>query len=246
MNGINLSIIAANVNSPEWGELLVQSIRKFTNSEYEIIIVDNGSNSKNIAWFRQQKDIQLIEMGGNTGHGAALDTGTRAAQGKWGCGIDIDAHFQRSGWDTDLMELYHSNPAIRLIGCKGPEIKPLHPPLFFFEREFFLEHGILFKYQPGVKGSTDSTQKAYWDILELGYEVFRFETGTKIYDAIGDEFWISGKPTIYHQYYGSRFQENDPTRTAQSLDGISLETHLKNKAKLFEQPFVKEILGFIN
>jgi glycosyltransferase involved in cell wall biosynthesis len=241
---VKLSILAANVNSPEWGELLVQSIRKFTSSEHEIIIIDNGSTPANLDWFKNQKDLRLIEMRMNIGHGVALDTGMTVAQGRYVCGIDIDAHFQRVGWETDLMELYHSKPTIRLVGCKGPEHKPLKPPLFFFERDFFLANQLSFRYIPGI--STDTAQKIYWDILDLGYETFRLIPETPIYDATGDEFWLAGKPTIYHHWYGSRFQENNPAKTKKSLDGFSLEDHLKNKARLFAQPFVKEILGFTN
>ena len=55
-----LSIISAAVDSPEFTELLVQSIRRFTTQSYEIIIVDNGSLAENLEWVKAQDDVRLI------------------------------------------------------------------------------------------------------------------------------------------------------------------------------------------
>ena len=236
-----LSIISAAVDSPEFTELLVQSIRRFTTQSYEIIIVDNGSLAENLAWAKAQDDVRLIENNRNLGHGMAMDQGTKEARGRFVCVLDIDAHVQRKGWDVDLRVAYEDNPRTRLVGCLGPEHKPLHPPLFFFERDFVLENGISFMHIPNV--STDTAQKAYWDILELGYEVVRLKKGFKVYDCVGDEIWIAEKPTIYHAWYGTRFCHNNPAKRKEVIDGYTIEAFLENKAKLFEQETVREILG---
>lgn len=135
-----LSIVAVSIESPEWAELLVKSVRKFTANPYEIIIVDNGSLDKNLSWLRSQSDIRLFEQECNRGHGKGIDIGVAAARGTYVCVMDIDAHFQRPEWDKDLIALYHADDRTRLIGCIGPEHKPLHPPLFFFERDFVQQH----------------------------------------------------------------------------------------------------------
>ena len=96
-----LSIVAVSIESPEWAELLVKSVRKFTANPYEIIIVDNGSLDKNLGWLRSQSDIRLLEQGYNRGHGKGIDIGVAAASGAYVCVMDIDAHFQRHEWDTD-------------------------------------------------------------------------------------------------------------------------------------------------
>lgn len=239
-----LSVIAASVNSPEWAELLVKSIRKFTMLPHETIIVDNGSSIANLAWLRQQSDVILVENGENRGHGGAMDQGVRRASGQYACVLDIDAHVQREGWDRDLIALYHDDPLTRLIGCRGPVHKPLHPPLFFFERAFVFEHALSFAYCPEKDPrSTDTAQLVYWQILDLGYKVERLEKGVKAHeDFRGDEIWIGGKPTIAHMWYGTRFQENTPYPKAE-LDGYKLADHLENKRRLFAQPLVKNILG---
>lgn len=239
-----LSVIAASVNSPEWAELLVKSIRKFTMLPHETIIVDNGSSIANLAWLRQQSDVILVENGENRGHGGAMDQGVRRASGQYVCVLDIDAHVQREGWDRDLIALYHADPKTRLVGIIGPEVKPLHPPLFFFERDFFINSGISWSHRPATSRpkDTDTAQQAYWDILALGYEVLRLPKGAKIYEGfIGDEIWIAGQPTIAHMWYGTRFQENG-IQPKLELDGYKLVDHLENKRRLFAQPLVREIL----
>ena len=237
----NVSIISAAVDSPEWGELLVKSVRKFTSVNHEIIIIDNGSLPENLEWLEKQKDVNLIKLSKNIGHGGAMDLGTELAESEYVCFLDIDSHIQRKGWDDDLLELYNSDPLIRLIGVIGPEHKPLHPPLFFYKRNFISENNISFKYLPRL--STDTAQKAYWDILNLGFKVERLNKGTKIYNTIGDEVHLKKKSTIFHMWYGTRFCENRPERTKTQLDGYTLEEHLKNKKQLFEHPMVKEILA---
>jgi len=247
-----LSLVAAHVNAPEWAELLIKSIRKYTTSEYEIIIIDNGSCDENLQWLRNQAKLgrlSLIENKCNLGHGGAMDQGTRLAKGKYVCHMDIDSFFQRSRWDIDIMEIYHSDPLIKLIAHRGKDKynKPLGAPIFFYEKAFALENNIIFTYKPGIlKGSTDTAQAAYWQILELGYKVKRLNSGEKIYDkkALCDEIWIKGKPTMYHHYYGTRFSEHYEPNKHQMVDKWTLESYLKRKANIFNQADVKEILSY--
>jgi len=237
-----LSIVSANVDSFEWAELFVKSVRKFTSTDYEIIIIDNNSLPQNLVWLERQKDIRLIKLNYNSKHGGALDMGTNLARAPYVCFLDIDSHVQRKGWEKDLFELYRSDPKIRLIGVIGPEIKPLHPPLFFYDRNIILEHKLSFEHIPGV--STDTGQKVYWDILKLGFKVERLKKGKKIYPLCHDEIYLNDKPTFYHHWNGTRFNEHNPKIRKAKLDGITIEEHLKGKRLLFSQPLVKEIMKY--
>lgn len=239
-----LTIAAATVNSPDWERLFVQSIRKFTRSTYELVIIDNGSTDENKAWLQAQPDVRLIENDMNVGHGGAMDQATREARGEYVAFFDIDSHVQRAGWETDLIELYEDSPACRLVGVVGPEHKPLHPPLFFFRPEFILEQGLTWRYQPGHPQSTDTAQNVYWDIKALGYEVVRLERGPKVYrETIGDEILIGGVSSAYHAWYGSRYQERGVSPKAE-LDGRPVADYMAQKDALFAEPLVKEILSY--
>jgi len=245
-----ISITAASQNTPEWAELLIKSIRKFTSIKYEIIIIDNGSTPESKEYLRREaaaRRIRLYENRANMGHGFALDQGTKLAQGRFVCAMDIDAFFLRDGWAIDLIALYESDPAIRLIARAGKynKSKPMAPPIFFYEREYALNSGLAFVYAPGkLKGSTDTAMAAYWQILDAGHRV-------QLLDGVGsmatnpgggDIVEVAGKPTIYHHYYGARFRENWKPWVCQKLDGRTLESHLKRKAELFNLPIVKQIL----
>ena len=238
----SVSIVSTHVDAPEWAELFVKSVRRFTvGMDYEILIVDNGSLDQNLGWLKSQNDVRLVEVGKNIGHGPGMDMGTELSEGNYVCVFDIDAHVQRDGWLKELVEMYEESERIKLIGCRGPDHKPLKPPLFFYERDFILKNKLSFKHIPGV--STDTAQKVFHDITGMGYEIIRFVPYFKIYDCYGDEFWVNGKPTFYHHWYGTRFCENNPHRKKQVLDGYEFDKYLENKTKLFNQPLVKEILG---
>jgi glycosyltransferase involved in cell wall biosynthesis len=242
--GAIITVASASVESPEWAELLIKSIRKYTAVPHEILIIDNGSRPANLTWLRAQTDIRLVELPANIGHGGAMDMATLQARGRYVCFIDIDAHFQRAGWDADLIALCESDPKIRMIGVIGPENKPYHPPLFFYEPQFVLNYGLTFRYLPGVEGSTDTAQKVYWDLISLGYRSERLEKGAHVYDDCGgDEIIIRDKPTIFHSWQGTRYLENRPGGTKAILDGVPLEDYLAGKARVFARPEVKAILG---
>lgn len=245
-----LSIISVNIDSPEWSKLLIKSVQKFTTTSREIIIVDNGSLDSNLTWLKEQAElgnIRLLEQGSNLGHGPAMDIGTRCALSRFVCVLDIDCHIMRHGWDTDLFDLYHSDPKIRLIGKRGPDHKPLHPPFFFYERQFILENDISFEHIPGV--STDTAQKAYWDILDLGYKVERIEGGPRAFEKVypginGQEINLAGKATFFHKWRGTRYNENNPLKRKTVLDGITISEYLEEKGRLFEMKLVRDILEF--
>lgn len=239
-----LTITTASIDSPEWLELLVKSIMKFSYTKPEIIIIDNGSLEDNLKWIKYQKNIQLYEAGCNLGHGSSMDKGTELAKTKYVCFLDVDSHIMREGWDKELIDFYEIMPGVKLIGCIGPEHKPLHPPLFFYEKDFILNNNLSFRYMPTHPKSTDTAQKVYWDILDLGFKVQRLQKGIKEYDCIGDEIHLGGKSTVYHHWYGTRFCENNPQKKKERLDGFTLDEYLKSKERLFEQPKVKEILEY--
>lgn len=238
---LDLSIVTVNIDSPEWAKLLIMSIRKFTSVDYEIILIDNNSLFKNMIWLEAQSDVKIWKNKSNLGHGAGIDIGTTMAESKHVCILDIDSHIMRRGWETDLFKLYDKDPDTKMIGCVGPLHKPLHPPLFFYEKDFILKNGISFKHVPPL--STDTAQKSYWDILGLGFKVHRLVKGKKRYNCIGDEIEIAGKPTIYHHWYGTRFNENNPLTKKLELDGVSIHDYFKTKDELFSQSLVENILG---
>lgn len=242
----DLTIISANVDSQEWAKLLIQSIRKFTKMDYEIVIIDNDSLPKNQEWLKEQKDVRFHHSDDNLQHGGSMDLGTIMASAPFVCFLDIDSHIQREGWEYDLFEFYRSDDKIRMIGTEGPDWHPFIAPLFFYERDFVLKNGIFFRHVSAEK-TIDTAQMAYFKILEMGYKVEFVKRGKRVYPPFhlaGDEIYLNGKPTFYHHWNGTRFNEHNPERRKKILDGITIEEHLEGKKKLFQIKEVKEILRY--
>lgn len=242
MNNPIISIVSANVSSPEWAELLIKSIRKYSIIPHEIIIIDNDSVPETLKWFDEQDDVQLVKFALNLGHGGSMDIGTRMCRAKYVCFLDIDSHVQRLGWDKELIDLYNGNPRIRMIGTKGPEWHPFIAPLFFYERDFIVKNDIYFRHI-SAETTIDTAQRSYFQIKDMGYEIVRLERGAKVYkNASGDEIYLNNKPTFYHHWNGTRFNENNPKIRKSILEGVTIEEHLEGKKRLFAHRAVREIL----
>lgn len=256
-----ISIIAVSCNTLDWTKLLVQSVRKFTTMPHELMIIDNNSSDGTVEWLGEQKDIRVFALNQNLGHGGGLDFGIKNVRFPYTLVLDIDAHLQRKGWDFDFFELYKNNEKIKMIAAKGgdPEgkltcqesidkwetaniaKKPIHACFQFFNTKFFHKNGLSFVPREGH----DVGRKNYFDVIRLGYEVMRIapgyedmETQRKFYPgAWGDEHYIRGKPTIYHNWYSARMWKKD------KVDNLTKEEHERRKDIIFNHPFVKEILA---
>jgi len=253
-----ISILSVNYNCLDWVKLLVNSVRKFTSVPYEIIIVDNFSIDDSREWLKTQKDVKTILMAENIGHGRGLDLAIEKSVYQYCLVLDIDAHLQRLEWDSDFMKLCSSNPKIKLIAAKGgdpegklyneeaakkwvtgnPRTKPIHACFQFFEKKFFTDNNLSFAPMNGY----DVGRKNYYDVINLGYEVLRIPAGyepdgAKYYDgAWGDEYYIEGEPTIYHNWYSSRMWKKE------KVDNLTSQEHYRRKKIVFSHPLVKEIL----
>ncbi|GAI72907.1 unnamed protein product, partial [marine sediment metagenome] len=102
-------------------------VRKFTHMPYEIVIVDNNSEDGSVEWLKEQEGVRAIMLNRNIGHGMGLDLALKNASRRFCLVLDIDAHLQRAGWDSELIALYKSVPERRLIAAGGGEPKPIHP-----------------------------------------------------------------------------------------------------------------------
>jgi glycosyltransferase involved in cell wall biosynthesis len=236
-----ISIVAVNYNSRDWIELLVKSVRKFTLAAHELVIVDNASEDDSQVWLEAQPDVRLFTLRQNVGHGRGLDHGIRQARFKYVLVLDADAHIQRTGWDEDILNLYWQDNGTRLVAAGGgdpnaPNPKPIHACFQFFEREFFLGNGLSF-----IPGQYDVGRKNYYDVLDLGYKVVRVMAGPKFYpDTYGDEYYIEGRPTFFHQWYSSRMSK---VPAGGKVDNYSKEDYEANKRHVFSMPLVREIIA---
>ena len=85
-NKIELSIITINYNSADFILKLWNSLEKFVDNSFELIIVDNNSSVQNLEKLdkiSQEKNVHLIKLQNNIGFGAGNNEGVKFAQGKF-------------------------------------------------------------------------------------------------------------------------------------------------------------------
>lgn len=99
-----VSIVVVNHRTPRQTTLCLRSLRKFTDSPHEVVVVDNRSNDASVEWLRTLPWIRLVETSHpDPTHKTALDEGVAAAKGEWILTLHTDAYVQRRGWLRDLL-----------------------------------------------------------------------------------------------------------------------------------------------
>ena len=83
------SIIIPSYNRKDLLIKTVESVLVQTFSDYELIVVDDGSEDGSVEYFSQRRDLLFLRQG-NKGPGAARNLGLRAATGKYICFLDSD------------------------------------------------------------------------------------------------------------------------------------------------------------
>ena len=234
-----ISVLSVNHNGLDWIKLLVASVRKFSAEKHEILILDNASEDGSVKWLTYNQDVRAILSDKNMCHGPGLDYLLPFAQSEYALILDSDAHILRSGWEVDMLALYHSAENVRLVAAAGGAIKPIHPCVMFLKPSFFLVEKLSFVARDGY----DVGRKNYFDLRERGYATALIPPGyeegrTKYYPKTwGDTYYVDGKPTYFHHWYASRMWQQ------KQVDNLTRKEFEECKARLFSNLKVKEILG---
>jgi GT2 family glycosyltransferase len=78
------SIIIPHFNGKQHLDDCLHSLRRQTFTDFEVLLVDNGSTDGSQAYVRQQfPEVRLLELGRNLGFTGACNAGWRAAQGEF-------------------------------------------------------------------------------------------------------------------------------------------------------------------
>lgn len=112
-----VSVIILNLNGLDYTVRCLDSIRKSTFKDYEIIVVDNGSSDNSVAELRKRKGIRLIENSTNLGFAEGNNVGVRAAKGKYVCLLNNDTRVDRN-WLRELVMAAESDRRIAICNPK--------------------------------------------------------------------------------------------------------------------------------
>ncbi len=128
-----VSIIILNWNGIDFTKKCLASIKSKTSySSYEIIIVDNGSNAKEIMELKKlhTKEIinKLILNKSNKGFSGGNNQGIRVAKGNYFLLLNNDTILTKN-WLTELVKTAEKD---KKIGIVGPDIKSYYHPGIVF------------------------------------------------------------------------------------------------------------------
>jgi glycosyltransferase involved in cell wall biosynthesis len=113
------TVVIVNWDSLEFLKVGVPQVRRFSPQGTKIIVVDNGSVDGSVEWLRRQADVFTIALGGNWGHGSALDIGFLRSRTRFVIALDVDAFPITDSWlDSVLVPL---DQGFTVAGAHGGE-----------------------------------------------------------------------------------------------------------------------------
>lgn len=111
------SIVILNYNTLSLLKNCIESINKFT-KDYELIIIDNGSNDKFTDKFIKENADQYILNNFNYGFAKGNNQGARMAQGKYICFLNSDTIVTK-GWLDKMIKTMEKNENCAVVGPLG-------------------------------------------------------------------------------------------------------------------------------
>jgi GT2 family glycosyltransferase len=113
-----VSIVIPNYNGAEHLDVCLDSIRKQTFTDYEVIVVDNGSSDRSIELLKSRdQQIIILQFMENKGFAAAVNSGIQHSSSALiallNNDIELDPH-----WLMKLVDVLESDIALGSVACK--------------------------------------------------------------------------------------------------------------------------------
>jgi len=124
--GEPIDIIIVTWNACDYTRYCLDSIRRYTNYPYNLIVVDNGSLDGTIGYLKRQNDILLIQNRENVGYGGAIRQGYEAGRSRLVCVMNNDIVVS-PGWLESMERTMRQDREIGILGTLRPASFCLHP-----------------------------------------------------------------------------------------------------------------------
>ena len=121
-----ISITMLNWNGFEDTKNCLESLRKSTYPNYEIIIIDNGSSDGSKEWLRAQKDLVLVDLEKNYGVTGGHIRGYEVAKGEFIANLNNDTLVDPD-WLWSLYRPMEVDKKIAVTGGKAYEWNDTNP-----------------------------------------------------------------------------------------------------------------------
>lgn len=106
------TVVIPNLNGAGWLRDSIESVWAQTEQDFELIVIDNGSDDESLAIAREyvgRERYTLVENKTNTGFSAAVNTGIRMARGEYVALFNNDA-FAEPDWLAQLIAAAQAEP----------------------------------------------------------------------------------------------------------------------------------------
>ncbi|WP_411728076.1 glycosyltransferase family 2 protein [Methyloglobulus sp.] len=116
-----LSIITAVYNQKSMNELYWENLSKYTHNEFELIVIDNGSDDGSVEFF-ESVGAKIIRNGANYSYPYCQNRGIEAAQYDWLVFLNNDIIVPRD-WDTCIMDSMNFNGLDVATSCGVEQVE---------------------------------------------------------------------------------------------------------------------------
>ncbi len=142
-----ISVIIVNYNGGQWLARCVDSIALQSFTDFECILVDNGSTDGSLGTLPDLDDrFQIIEAGENLGFAAGNNLGARKASGEWLALLNPDA-FAHVDWLEKLLYATTLAPNVTMVG--STQYMALEPGIYDGVGDFYHVSGIAWRGKHG-------------------------------------------------------------------------------------------------
>jgi GT2 family glycosyltransferase len=112
-----LTVLIVNWNRSEYVIANARRLEGWDYPDFEIIVVDNGSDDDQAPALAAMQSVRFIALGENFGPSRARNVGLEAATGKYVLYVDSDALLELDGLSA-LIERMQADPSIGIAGLK--------------------------------------------------------------------------------------------------------------------------------
>jgi GT2 family glycosyltransferase len=216
---MKISVIIANFNGERFIVNCLQSIFKEKSNGYEIIVVDDASQDKSVAFiekkFSQEKRLRLIKLPENLGAAQARNIGVANSAGRYLFFLDSDTEVE-PGWSNSILAFFETEKEAGLA-----QVKLLKKGTNCFDSagDYLSPFGFLIERGRGAKDEEQFDQSAKIFSGKSAAMIVRKEVFLKLGGFDGDyqifledtdlawRMWLLGyevyffpKITVWHRY----------------------------------------------
>lgn len=212
-----VSILIVNFNSSDFVKLSLYALKKLTKNNYQVFIVDNGSQKKD--YNKLEKIVEIYDnvflerwdtdLRGSMAHGTALNHLVEKVNTPYFSILDADATWLIKNWDEILINKIDDK--VKVVGTQAPPGKPQDFPLMFsiiFETETFKKMNIDFRPKD-IQARQDTgfeMREKYLNSdfkgLNINFKSTRNFKNGYFRELIVAEYYLDGNEEIFASHFG--------------------------------------------